>query len=129
MSSAPAKGPRTPHFVAFGYAPTCLDAVAGVGRYSRLKPASEQVFEHFYFAIQAALAGVGVVMGPLALVTEEVCSGRLLMPIGSPAVSSRGYFVYAPAASTDAPAMVALRKWLVAAGHATEAALPEYLHG
>jgi LysR family transcriptional regulator, glycine cleavage system transcriptional activator len=94
-----------------------------------LKPASEQVFEHFYFAIQAALAGVGVVMGPLALVTEEVCSGRLLMPIGGPAVSSRGYFVYAPAASTDAPAMVALRKWLVAAGHATEAALPEYLHG
>ena len=92
-----------------------------------LKPAGEQVFEHFYFAIQAALAGVGVVMGPLALVTEEVRCGRLLMPIDSPAVSSRGYFVYAPAASTDAPAVVALRKWLVAAGRATEAALPEYL--
>jgi LysR family transcriptional regulator, glycine cleavage system transcriptional activator len=92
-----------------------------------LKPAGEQVFEHFYFAIQAALAGVGVVMGPLALVTEEVRSGRLLMPIERPAVSSRGYFVYAPAASNDAPAIVAIRKWLTDAGRATEAALPEYL--
>jgi LysR family glycine cleavage system transcriptional activator len=92
-----------------------------------LKPAGEQVFEHFYFAIQAALAGVGVVMGPLALVAEDVRSGRLVVPIKSPVVASRGYFVYAPAASTDAPAVVALRRWLSDAGRATEAMLPEYL--
>jgi len=98
--------------------------VAGI---ADLKPAGEQVFEHFYFAIQAALAGVGVVMGPLALVTEEVRNGTLLMPIEGPAVSSRGYFIYAPAASNHAPAIVALRKWLTDAGRATEAALPEYL--
>jgi LysR family glycine cleavage system transcriptional activator len=94
---------------------------------TELKPAGEQVFEHFYFAIQAALAGVGVVMGPLALVTEEVRSGRLLAPIERPTVASRGYFLYAPAASNDAPAIVALRQWLVDAGRATEAAFPEYL--
>ena len=92
-----------------------------------LKPAGEQVFEHFYFAIQAALAGVGVVMGPLALVAEEVRDGRLLAPISSPLVLSRGYFVYTPAASNDAPAIVALRRWLTDAGRATEAMLPEYL--
>jgi len=92
-----------------------------------LKPAGEQMFEHFYFAIQAALAGVGVVMGPLALVAEEVRSGRLVGPIRSPVVASRGYFVYAPAASNNAPAIVALRKWFTDAGRATEAALPEYL--
>jgi LysR family transcriptional regulator, glycine cleavage system transcriptional activator len=98
--------------------------VAGI---QNLKPAGEQVFEHFYFAIQAALAGVGVVMGPLALVAEEVRDGRLLAPISRPVVSSRGYFVYAPAASNDAPAIVALRRWLTDAGRATEAMLPEYL--
>ena len=98
-----------------------------VAGFPNLKPSGEQVFEHFYFAIQAALAGVGVVMGPLALVTEEVRSGRLLMPLGRPAVPSRGYFVYASAASNDAPAIVALRKWLTNAGRATESALPEYL--
>src|SRR5215469_7888406 len=92
-----------------------------------LKPAGEQVFEHFYFAIQAALAGVGVVMGPLALVAEEVRDGRLLAPISTPLVASRGYFVYASAASNDAPAIVALRRWLTDAGRATEAMLPEYL--
>lgn len=100
-----------------------LDA-AGI---PNLKPAGEQVFEHFYFAIQAALAGVGVVMGPLALVTEEIRDGRLLAPIRRPVVSSRGYFVYAPAASKDAPAVVALRKWLIDAGRATEAEFPDLL--
>jgi LysR family glycine cleavage system transcriptional activator len=98
--------------------------VAGI---SHVKPAGEQVFEHFYFAIQAALAGVGVVMGPLALVTEDVRNSRLVAPISSPVVVSRGYFVYVPAASNDAPAIVALRKWLVAAGRDTEASFPEYL--
>ncbi|HML10278.1 MAG TPA: transcriptional regulator GcvA [Stellaceae bacterium] len=92
-----------------------------------MKPAGDQVFEHFYFAIQAALAGVGVVMGPLALVTEEVQSGRLLAPIERPTVASRGYFLYAPAASNDAPAIVALRQWLIDAGQTTEATFPEYL--
>jgi LysR family transcriptional regulator, glycine cleavage system transcriptional activator len=92
-----------------------------------LKPAGEQVFEHFYFAIQAALAGVGVVMGPLALVAEEVRDGRLLAPISRPLVSSRGYFVYTPAASNDAPAIIALRKWLTDAGRATEVMLQKYL--
>jgi LysR family glycine cleavage system transcriptional activator len=98
-----------------------------VARILDLRPTGEQVFEHFYFAIQAALAGVGVVMGPLALVAEEVRDGRLLAPISSPVLSSRGYFVYAPTASNHAPAIVALRKWLTDAGRATEAMLAEYL--
>lgn len=92
-----------------------------------LKPAGEQVFEHFYFAIQAALAGVGVVMGPLALVADDVRGERLSAPIKRPVVASRGYFVYVPAASNDAPAIIAFRKWLTDAGRATEAMLPEYL--
>jgi hypothetical protein len=34
-----------------------------------------------------------------------------------------------PTGSNDAPAVVALRKWLTDADRATEAALPEYLYG
>jgi Sigma-70 factor, region 1.1/Sigma-70 factor, region 1.2/LysR substrate binding domain len=41
-----------------------------------LTPTRDQVFEHFYFAIQAALEGLGVVMGPLALISEEPRAGR-----------------------------------------------------
>jgi hypothetical protein len=47
-----------------------MEAMVRYRRHPDMKPAGEQVFEHFYFAIQAALAGVGVVMGPLALATH-----------------------------------------------------------
>jgi LysR family glycine cleavage system transcriptional activator len=92
-----------------------------------LTPARDQVFEHFYFAIQAALEGLGVVMGPLALIIDELRAGRLLAPISEPVLRARGYFVYAPKASSDAPAVAALRKWLVAAGSLAETEFPTYL--
>jgi LysR family glycine cleavage system transcriptional activator len=92
-----------------------------------LKPARDQVFEHFYFAIQAALEGLGVMMGPLALISDELHAGRLLAPIREPATRTRGYFVYAPEASSEAPAVATLRKWLVEAGGLAETAFPTYL--
>ncbi|HTT80078.1 MAG TPA: LysR substrate-binding domain-containing protein [Stellaceae bacterium] len=99
-------------------------AAAGV---PQLKPLREQVFEHFYFAIQAAIEGLGVVMGPLALVADELREGRLVMPIPEPALRTRGYFAYVRAAHSDAPEVSALREWLVAAGGQAEAQLPSYL--
>ena len=92
-----------------------------------LKPVRDQVFEHFYFAIQAAIEGLGVAMGPLALVGDELREGRLLAPIKEPAIRTRGYFVYAPETSSEAPAVTALRKWLVSAGSLAEAEYPTYL--
>jgi LysR family glycine cleavage system transcriptional activator len=92
-----------------------------------LKPAREQVFEHFYFAIQAAIEGLGVAMGPLALVSDELREGRLLAPIKEPAIRTRGYFVYAPETNSEAPAVVALRGWLVSAGSSAEREYPTYL--
>jgi LysR family transcriptional regulator, glycine cleavage system transcriptional activator len=99
-------------------------AAAGV---PDLKPLNEQVFEHFYFAIQAAIEGLGVVMGPLALVADELSEGRLLAPIEEPALRTRGYFIYTRSAHSDAPEIALLREWLVAAGTATAARLPHYL--
>lgn len=89
-----------------------------------LKPVRDHVFEHFYFAIQAALEGLGVVMGPLALVGDELRDGRLLAPIREPALRTRGYFVYAPETSTVAPEFAAFREWLVCAGSLTETEYP-----
>jgi DNA-binding transcriptional LysR family regulator len=56
----------------------------------------------------------------MALISDELRAGRLLAPISEPALRTRGYFVYAPEASSDAPAVAALRKWLVAAGSLAE---------
>jgi LysR family glycine cleavage system transcriptional activator len=92
-----------------------------------LRPARNQVFEHFYFAIQAAVEGLGVVMGPLALVGDELREGRLLAPIKEPTLGTRGYFVYAPETSSGAPAVTTLRRWLVSAGSLAEAELTLYL--
>jgi LysR family glycine cleavage system transcriptional activator len=91
---------------------------------AHLKPEREQVFEHFYFAIQAALEGLGVVMGPLALVGDELRDGRLVAPIREPVVRTLGYFIYAPQASAEAPAVTVLRQWLVGAGTLAEAEFP-----
>jgi LysR family glycine cleavage system transcriptional activator len=99
-------------------------AAAGL---SQLAPERDQVFEHFYFAIQAALDGLGVIMGPIALVEKELRSGRLVMPWPEPALRSRGYFMHVPESRRDAPAVAALRQWLLDAGGATEAKYPAYL--
>ena len=92
-----------------------------------LRPARNQVFEHFYFAIQAAIEGLGVVIGPLALVGEELREERLVAPIREPALRTRGYFVYAPDTTSPAPAVAALRQWLVGAGRLAETQFPTYL--
>jgi LysR family glycine cleavage system transcriptional activator len=98
-------------------------AAAGV---PDLKPARDQVFEHFYFAIQAALEGLGVIMGPLALISDELRAGQLLAPIRVPAARTRGYFVNAPEASSEASTVATLRKWLIAAGSLAETEFPTY---
>ena len=95
--------------------------------FADLRPARNQVFEHFYFAIQAAIEGLGVVMGPLALVCDELREGRLVAPIREPALRTRGYFVYSPETSSAAPAVTALRQWLIGAGSLVEAEFPIYL--
>ena len=91
-----------------------------------LKPAREQVFEHFYFAIQAALEGLGVIMGPVALISDELRAGRLLAPIGDPVLKTRGYFFYAPQPSSNATAITALRDWLTSAGSIAEREFPSF---
>jgi LysR family glycine cleavage system transcriptional activator len=91
-----------------------------------LNPKRDQVFEHFYFAIQAALEGLGVLIGPVALISDELRAGRLLAPIAEPAMRTRGYFFYAPVGSSDAP-VIAFRKWLIDAGRTAESQFSTYL--
>ena len=68
-----------------------------------------------------------MVMGPVALVSDELQTGRLLAPIRQPLRKTRGYFFYAPAPSIDAPAIAALQKWLIGAGSVAESELSTYL--
>ncbi|WP_431046742.1 LysR substrate-binding domain-containing protein [Streptomyces sp. P1-3] len=38
----------------------------------------EQTFEHFYPSLQAAVAGLGVAIGPYALVQDDLARGQLV---------------------------------------------------
>ncbi|MBN8884910.1 MAG: LysR family transcriptional regulator [Rudaea sp.] len=47
-----------------------------------LPEAAGQTFEHFYFSLQAAVAGLGVAIGPWRLVCDDLQSGVLAAPLG-----------------------------------------------
>ncbi|CAM3770016.1 Glycine cleavage system transcriptional activator [Vibrio aerogenes CECT 7868] len=41
-----------------------------------------QIFEHFYFMLEAATSGLGVAIAPQILVKDDLASGRLIAPFG-----------------------------------------------
>ncbi|KRC51946.1 hypothetical protein ASE16_02440 [Leifsonia sp. Root227] len=47
-----------------------------------LPEATTQQFEHFYLSLEAATAGLGVAIGPYALVKNDLDAGRLVAPLG-----------------------------------------------
>jgi len=69
-----------------------------------------QGFEHLYYLLEAAVAGLGVAIAPEPLVAEDLASGRLLAPWGF--VATGGCWVLArPAGPADAR-VDALARWL-----------------
>lgn len=68
----------------------------------------EQTFEHFYFSLQAAVAGLGVAIGPWHLVRDDIDSGLLVAPLGFVEDGSR-YCLLSP----DAPAPESLQAELL----------------
>lgn len=76
-----------------------------------LTVAQGQTFEHFYFSLQAAVAGLGVAIGPWQLVRDEVGSGILAAPLGFIEDGSRYCLLsHQPLPSDDTQA--ALLAWL-----------------
>ncbi|RQO82451.1 LysR family transcriptional regulator [Acidovorax sp. FJL06] len=65
-----------------------------------LQPTRAIRFEHFYQSLQAAVAGAGVAIGPLALVADDLASGVLCAPRGFVADGSC-YQLMAPRAAED----------------------------
>ena len=71
-------------------------------------------FSHADHAIDAALAGVGVVLGRRALVIKDLFDGRLVAPYRV-ALSTRAQFRFVcPKGAEDQPHIRALRDWILA---------------
>jgi DNA-binding transcriptional LysR family regulator len=77
-------------------------------------PAMEmQSFEHFYFSIQAAVAGLGVAIGPWHLVRDDIQSGVLAAPLGFVEDGSR-YCLLSPSPPKPGSLEMDLLDWLQA---------------
>ena len=68
-------------------------------------------FEHLYYLLEAAVAGLGVAIAPEPLVADELAAGRLLAPWGFGATG--GFWVLATPEDTLDPRVDALAEWLV----------------
>lgn len=70
----------------------------------------EQGFEHLYYLLEAAVAGLGVAIAPRRLVTDDLTAGRLLAPWGFRRTAA-SWVLCAPR-SNDDPRLPALAGWL-----------------
>ncbi|GAB2882261.1 transcriptional regulator GcvA [Paraburkholderia jirisanensis] len=81
---------------------------------AKAKCRKKQSFDHFYLALQAAVDGLGVALGPVPLLDEELASGRLVMPLEGPRIDMLGYWWVARREVAQAPLVVQFCRWLEA---------------
>ena len=77
-----------------------------------LKPATTLTLDHFYLTLQAALDGIGVAMGPTALIADDLACGRLVAPFAGPLLPARSYCTYVPEAKETDALVLAFCSWL-----------------
>ena len=70
-----------------------------------------QRFEHFYFLLEAAVAGLGVAMAPRPLVMEDLKLGRLVAPFGF-VRSGRQYCLLYPTELAGLAKVRTFRSWI-----------------
>ncbi|CAB3746073.1 transcriptional regulator GcvA [Paraburkholderia solisilvae] len=87
------------------------DWLAKVNRPS-LSPSATLTFDHFYLTLQAAIDGIGIAMGPTALVADDLAAGRLVMPFAEPRLPSRSYCAYVPLEKSADELVVLFCAWL-----------------
>jgi LysR family transcriptional regulator, glycine cleavage system transcriptional activator len=77
-----------------------------------LRAEASLTFDHFYLTIQAAIDGLGVAMGPTALVADDLAARRLIAPFPDISLPARSYFAYLPEARRTDPHIAVFCDWL-----------------
>lgn len=70
-----------------------------------------RTFDHFYFSLQAAAAGLGIAIGPWHLVRDDIAAGLLVAPLGFVEDGSR-YCLLAPQVIAADSLQARLVDWL-----------------
>ncbi|MDF0606302.1 transcriptional regulator GcvA [Neisseriaceae bacterium TC5R-5] len=83
--------------------------LAGV---AELKPTASMHFDSFALALQAAINGLGVVLGPIPMANSLLDNAQLLAPLASPLLAVRDYCWIAPRNASSDPGIAAFCDWL-----------------
>jgi LysR family transcriptional regulator, glycine cleavage system transcriptional activator len=83
-----------------------------------LEAAGNIVLDHFYLAVEAAAGGLGVAMGPSALMIADLASGRLAAPFPALVLPARSYCAYVPSRVRKDTRIAAFCTWLQEQGTA-----------
>lgn len=86
-----------------------------------LEVAGNLVLDHFYLAVEAAVGGLGVAMGPSALISADLASGRLVTPFPALVLPARSYCAYVPSKDRNDTRITVFCDWLAQQGAAMEA--------
>ncbi len=92
--------------------PRLWDAWLATAGCPDLQPASGLTLDHFYLAIQAAIDGLGVAIGPTALIEDDLATGRLTVLCPGISLPARSYFANVPQNGPSNPAGRTFCDWL-----------------
>jgi len=94
-------------------------------KWSDLSHQSTLQFEQMYFALQAAIEGLGVVLVPLFLVADDIIAGRLCAPFGLFGSRQRMYYANFSSTLMAMPSMESFCEWLLKEGKDTEQSIEQ----
>ena len=83
-------------------------------------------FNHPILGIEAAIDGLGVVLGNKQLAAHDLATGRLVAPFELSLTMNLAYYAVSPEATADRPKVALFREWLLAeASNPEERRLPQ----
>jgi LysR family glycine cleavage system transcriptional activator len=77
-----------------------------------LETAAALSLDHFYLTLQAALDGIGVAMGPVALIEDDLACERLVTPFTGPSLPARSYCTYIRNNDVSSPSIRLFLSWI-----------------
>jgi DNA-binding transcriptional LysR family regulator len=81
-------------------------------------------FDSTRIAVQAAIAGAGVAIGPPFLFAEDIAAGTLVQPFALEVSSGMSWWLVAPEETAERPKIEAFRAWILAEAASPLAAAP-----
>lgn len=93
----------------------------------QLQVMGRQQFDHFYLCLDAAEDGLGLALGPVPLIADDLAAGRLVAPLPNLRIASRAYHWVVPDKLAADPAIRSLCQWLEEEGKRATAGLEQQL--